>query len=58
MKKYQLEKQSDVMISKPAAFLYRSNGEKEIELSFLTVLPLLQKKTDILRFRPFLGKGL
>ena len=64
MKKYQLEKtkpihtQHDVMISKPAAFLYRSNGEKEIELSFLTVLPLIAKENGYFKVSTVFGEGL
>ncbi|MCY8443051.1 peptidase, partial [Bacillus spizizenii] len=62
MKKNQLKKtspihtQKDVMISKPAAFLYKSNGEKEIELSFLTVLPLLAEENGYFKVSTVLGE--
>ncbi|MCI3985839.1 C40 family peptidase [Bacillus vallismortis] len=62
MRKNQLKKisliqtQSDVMISKPAAFLYKSNGEKEIELSFLTLLPFIAEENGYLKVSTPLGE--
>ncbi|MGY2642750.1 C40 family peptidase [Bacillus inaquosorum] len=62
MKKNQLKKtdpihtQNNVMISKPAAFLYKSNGEKEIELSFLTVLPFIAEENGYFKVSTAFGE--
>ncbi|NTU27968.1 C40 family peptidase [Bacillus tequilensis] len=62
MKKNQLKKtspihtQNDVMISKPAAFLYNSHGEKEIELSFLTVLPFIAEENGYVKVSTVFGE--
>ncbi|MGF7533518.1 C40 family peptidase [Bacillus mexicanus] len=62
MKKNQLKKtspihtQHDVMISKPAAFLYKSNGEKEIELSFLTLLPFITEENGYSKVSTVFGE--
>ncbi|RJS58057.1 peptidase [Bacillus subtilis] len=62
MNKNQLKKtspihtQNEVMISKPSAFLYNSKGEKEIELSFLTVLPFIAEENGYIKVSTVLGE--
>ncbi|MCY8288139.1 MULTISPECIES: NlpC/P60 family protein [unclassified Bacillus (in: firmicutes)] len=62
MKKNQLKKTSPIhtknnlFINKPTAFLYKSNGEKEFELSFLTVLPFIAEENGFFKVATAIGE--
>ncbi|MCY9183870.1 C40 family peptidase [Bacillus halotolerans] len=47
-----------VAISKPTAFLYGDTGDKEIELSFLTALPLIEEENGFFKVATPFGNRL